>query len=243
LVSQTPYNIKMKLTFLTLNDEIKPAVQPDSFDELQEAWRLLGLPHNQSVIVIVGGAGGMTEEDIARVQMFFEKYLMPLAKKKNAAIIDGGTSSGVMAAIGLARKLTRTNLPLIGVVARDIENIETMLEPNHTHFILCPGNDWGHESEWIAAAASALSASQPSVTIMINGGKIAWKDARLNIKYGRPVLVAEGSGRTADVIATTSTGNAFDLDAIAILRTGRAHVANFFKAPEHFIEKLNDLMK
>jgi hypothetical protein len=56
-------------------------------------------------------------------------------------------------------------------------------------------------------------------------------------------LVAEGSGRTADVIATTSIGNAFDPDAIAILRTGKAHVANFFKQPERFIEKLNELMK
>jgi hypothetical protein len=232
----------MKLTSITLNNNIKPVIQPDSFDELQEAWRQLGV-REQPVIVIVGGAGGMTEEDVARVQAFFEKHLMPFTIKKKAAIIDGGTSSGVMAAIGLARKLTGDDHPLIGVVARDIENIETMLEPNHTHFILCPGDNWGDESEWIAAAASALSGSQPSVTIMINGGKIAWKDARLNIKYGRPVLVAEGSGRTADVIATTSTGNAFDPDAIAILRTGKAHVANFFKQPEHFIEKLNDLMK
>ena len=233
----------MKSTTITLNGNLKPIIQPDSFDELPKAWQLLGFDREQSVIVIVGGAGGMPDEDVTRVQMFFEKYLVPFAAKKKAVVIDGGTSSGVMAAMGLALKSTRADLPLIGVVARDIENIETMLEPNHTHFILCPGNDWGHESEWIAAAASALSASQPSVTIMINGGKIAWKDARLNIKYGRPVLVAEGSGRTADVIATTSTGHAFDLDAIAILRTGKAHVANFFKKHEHFIEKLNDLMK
>ena len=233
----------MESKTITLNGNLKRVIQPDSFDELPKAWQLLGFDRAQSVIVIVGGAGGMTDEDIARVQTFFEKHLMPFAAKKNAAIIDGGTSSGVMAAIGLALKLTGADLPLIGVAARDIENIETLLEPNHTHFILCPGNEWGHESEWIAAAASALSASQPSVTIMINGGTIAWKDARLNIKYGRPVLVAEGSGRTADVIATTSTGNAFDPDAIAILRTGKAHVANFFKQPEHFIEKLNNLMK
>lgn len=226
-----------------MSDNVKPVIQPNSFDELPGVWQLLGLDREQSVIVIVGGAGGMTGEDIAKVQGFFEKYLLPFARQKNAAIIDGGTSSGVMAAIGLARKLTGDSLPLIGVVARGIENIETMLEPNHTHFILCPGDNWGDESEWIAAAASALAGSQPSVTIMINGGKIAWKDARLNIKYGRPVLVAEGSGRTADVIATTSTGTAFDPDAIAILRTGKAHVANFFKAPERFIEKLNDLMK
>ena len=235
--------MEMESTFITLHNNLKPVVQPNSFDELPNAWQLLGFEHVQPVIVIVGGAGGMTDEDIARVQMFFEKHLMPFAAQKKAAIIDGGTSSGVMAAIGLARKSTGVDLPLIGVVARDIEDIQTLLEPNHTHFILCPGNDWGHESEWIAAAASALAALQPSVTIMINGGKIAWKDARLNIKYGRPVLVAEGSGRTADVIATTSTGTAFDPDAIAILRTGKAHVANFFKAPERFMEKLNDLMK
>jgi hypothetical protein len=140
----------MKSTTITLNGNLKRVVQPDSFDELPKAWQLLGFDRARSVIVIVGGAGGMTEEDIARVQTFFEKYLVPFAQKKNAAIIDGGTSSGVMAAIGSARKLTGVNLPLIGVVARDIEKIETMLEPNHTHFILCPGNDWGHESEWIA---------------------------------------------------------------------------------------------
>ena len=235
--------MEMESTFITLHNNLKPVVQPNSFDELPNAWQLLGFEHVQPVIVIVGGAGGMTDEDIARVQVFFEKHLMPFAAQKNAAIIDGGTSSGVMAAIGLARKLTGVNLPLIGIVARDIENIETMLEPNHTHFVLCPGNDWGDESEWIAASASALSGTKPSVTIMINGGKIAWKDARLNIRYGRQVLVAEGSGRTADVIATNSTGTAFDPDAIAILRTGKAHVANFFKAPERFMEKLNELMK
>ena len=233
----------MKSTSITLNSDLKPVVHPDSFDELREAWRLLGFNHEQSVIVIVGGAGGMTDEDIVKVQWFFEKYLIPFARNKNAAIIDGGTSSGVMAAIGLARKLTGDNLSLIGIAARDIENIETMLEPNHTHFILCPGNNWGDESEWIAGAASALSAVQPSVTIMVNGGKIAWNDARVNIQYGRSVLIAEGSGRTADVIATTSTGHAFDPNAMALLRTGKVHVANFFKEPERFIDKLNDLMK
>jgi len=241
--AQPLYNLEMKSTSITLNDELKPVIHPDSFDELREAWRLLGFTHEQPAIVIVGGAGGMTDDDIVKVQWFFEKHLIPFARAKNAAIIDGGTSSGVMAAIGLARKQTGGHLPLIGVAARDIEKIETMLEPNHTHFILCPGNSWGDESEWIAAAASALSASRPSVTIMINGGQIAWNDARVNIQYGRPILIAEGSGRTADVIATTSTGLAFDRQAVSLLRTGKVFVENFFKEPERFVEKLNELMK
>ena len=233
----------MRSTSISLNGKNKPIVHPDSLDELQEAWRFLGLSHEQPAIVIVGGAGGMSDEDIARVQVFFEKHLAPFARKKNAAIIEGGTDSGVMAAIGRARNLVGGNFPLVGVVARDIERIETMLEPHHTHFIFCPGDRWGDESEWIAAAASALSGSRSSAAIVINGGKITWEDARLNIQYGRQVLIAEGSGRTADVIATTSTGLAFDKNAIALIRTGKVHVANFFKEPERFIEKLDDLMK
>jgi len=233
----------MKLESIILNDQSKPVVRPDTLDELQGAWKLLGFAHEQPNIVIVGGAGGMDEDGIARVQVFFEKHLFPFAQGKNAAIIDGGTDSGVMASIGRARKLTGSELPLVGIIARDVDTIMTMLEPHHTHFIFCPGNNWGDESEWIAASASVLSGSQPSITILINGGQIAWNDARLNIQYGHPVLIAEGTGRTADVIATTSTGTSFDSKAISLLRTGKVHIANFFKEPEKFIAKMNDLMK
>lgn len=221
----------------------KPVVRPDALAELPQVWQALGFTQPQPTIVIIGGAGGMSPEDLIRIQAFFEKHLVPFISKKGAVVIEGGTDSGVMAAIGRARKLTGGNFPLVGVAARDIEHIETMLEANHTHFILCPGSNWGDESEWIAAAASALSGSLPTVAILINGGKISWEDARLNIQYHRPVVIAEGTGRTADVIATTSTGHLFDRQAIALLRTGMVHVANFYKEPEEFIAKLNDLMK
>lgn len=237
------YNLRMESASIILNGKSTPVVQPNVFAELSQAWPLLGLTGEQPTIVIVGGAGGMSEEDMARVERFFEEHLVPFAIRKNAAIIDGGTDSGVMGSIGRARQRAGGHFPLVGVVAREIEKIESMLELHHTHFILCPGSNWGDESEWIAAAASALSGKQPTVAILINGGKITWEDARLNIQYGRPVLIAEGSGRAADVIATTSTGTAFDRQAIALLRTGKVYIANFFKEPERFIEKMNDLMK
>lgn len=233
----------MQLESISSNGQSKPVVRPDSLNELQEAWRLLGLTQEQPVIVIVGGAGGMTEEGVTNVKMFFEKHLAPFVEEKNAAVIDGGTDSGVMAAIGRARNVTKASFPLIGVLARDIDQVEDMLEPNHSHFIFCPGSNWGDESEWIAASASVLSGSQPSVAILINGGQISWSDARFNIDYGSPVLIAEGSGRTADVIATTSTGSAYDPQAIKLLQTRKVHIANFFKEPERFIGKLNELMK
>lgn len=185
----------------------------------------------------------MSAEDMIRVERFFEEKLVPFAILRNAAIVDGGTDSGVMGIVGRARQRVGGHFPLVGIVAREIENIESMLEPHHTHFILCPGKEWGDESEWIAAAASALAGKQPSIAVLINGGTITWKDAHMNIKYGRSVLIAEGSGRAADVIAHTSTGQAFDPNAIALLRTGKVHVANFFKEPERFIERMHDLMK
>lgn len=233
----------MRTESISLNGFNTPIVLPDSMDELKDAWRTLGFSREQPTIVIVGGAGGMTEEDVAKVQVFFEKHLIPFAMSKNAAIIEGGTNSGVMAAIGRARDLTGKNFPLVGILARDVDGIRDMLEPHHTHFIFCPGSNWGDESEWIAAGASALSGSQPTIAVVINGGQITWEDVRLNIHYGRPVVIAEGSGRTADVIAETGTGRAFDPKAIALIRTGKVHIANFFRDPEYFIAKMNDLMK
>lgn len=237
------YNLDMKLDTVTIQNVSKPVVLPDVLTDLQEAWRLLGFSQERPSIVLVGGAGGMSKEDIEKVQEFFEKNLLPFAYEKKAAILDGGTDSGVMAAMGRALTACSVDLPLVGVVARGIEKIDAMLEPHHSHFMFCPGSQWGDESQWIAAAASALSNAQPTVAILINGGQITWDDARNNIQCGRPVIVAEGSGRTADVIAETSSGIVSEPKALSLIRTGKIHVANFFNQPERFMEKLKDLMK
>ena len=228
---------------VTVNGEAKPAVAPNTFDDMPGIWQTLGLPNKQPAIVIVGGAGGMSEDDIIKVKLFLERYLVPYVQQMNAAIVDGGTDSGVMAAIGRARHMAGAVFPLIGILARDVEDIKSMLEPFHTHFVMCPGTNWGDESEWIAVAAETLAGTHPKAAILINGGKIAWNDALNCINHGVQVLIAEGSGRTADVIATTSTGASFDKQALALLRTGKVHVANFFKDPARFMEKLDRLMK
>jgi len=232
----------MRLETIKVQQSLKSVAHLDTLDELKDAWQKLGFHSPQPTIVVVGGAGGMSDDDIVKVKAFFKDGLLPFAAEKKAVIVDGGTDSGVMAAVGYARQALSSTVPAVGVYARDVEGIAGMLETNHTHFITCPGSHWGDESEFLAAAASTLSESQPTVAILINGGQITWNDARINIEYGRSVVIAEGTGRAADVIATTMTGRDFDSKAVSLIKTGKIHVANFFSDPEGFIRKMNDLM-
>ncbi len=232
----------MKRSVFNLNGENKPVVYPENLAELALLGEALGLPVPSPVVTITGGAGGMSDEEIEKTQAFFEQYLVPFIRERNALVIEGGTDAGVIRAIGLAFHQAEIDLPLIGVASRDIAEIQANLEVHQTHFILCPGSDWGDEVEWIAASASALAGSRPSVNLLFNGGKIAWNDAACSIKYGRPILIAEGSGRTADVIARTNRWRALDFRAIQLLRTGMVHIANPYKEPEKFMEKLRTLL-
>lgn len=232
----------MRFDTITLTGNIRPIVHLDNLNEIKGAWRELGFTQPRPTIVIIGGAGGMSDEDFGKVKEFFKNHLLPFAKQKGAVIIDGGTDSGVMAAIGYALKTLNSKVPAVGVYAQGVEGIAGMLEPSHTHFITCPGSNWGDESEYLAAAATELSAGEPTLAVLINGGQITWNDARLNIQYGRSVLIAEGTGRAADAIATTQAGHDFDSKAIALIRTGKVHIGNFFKDPEGFIRKMDDLL-
>ena len=233
----------MHIDTVKIGQNSKPVAHLDALDELKSAWQKLGIHQPHPVIVVIGGAGGMSDDDLKRIRDFFKDQLFPFAEKMNAVIVDGGTDSGVMSAVGLARKALSSEVPAVGIYARNIKGVSEMLEPNHSHFISCPGSDWGDESEYIAAAADVLSGDLHTVAVLINGGQITWNDARFNIQYGSPVVVAEGSGRTADAIAVTSSGRDFDSKAMSLIRTGKVHVANFFKDPEGFIRKMESLMK
>lgn len=189
-----------------------------SSDEITQALKSLGLEDNRPVIVIVGGAGGLTEEDWAAIKTVLEK-IAEVAQETGAAVIDGGTDAGVMAAIGQARSEKGYSFPLIGVAAEGIvtwpgrkhglkqklfgKRDAAPLDPNHTHFILVPGDNWGDESVWISKTATQLAGDQPSIAILLNGGMISRdQDVPNNLEAGRVVLVIEGTGRAADAFAT-----------------------------------------
>jgi hypothetical protein len=181
-------------------------------NEIQEALTELEIPHPKTVIVLVGGAGGIG---------FLEKFPMrkavgivaQLAEETGAVVVDGGTQAGIMTEIGRQRKRNKFTFPLIGVVFDALlmkEEPSSILDANHTHFILIPGDDWGDESAWISRIASVIAGGKKSLTVLVNGGNISRSDVEYSLMANRPTAVLRGTGRLADEI--TLTGNVFAID-------------------------------
>jgi hypothetical protein len=115
---------------------------------------------------------------------------------------------------------------LIGVVFDSLlmtEEPASILDPNHTHFFLIPGDDWGDESSWIAKIATAITRDakatltggvsnlQKSITVLINGGNISRTDVEYSLLENRPTFVIRGTGRMADEITISQNVIAIDI--------------------------------
>ncbi|RKT56283.1 hypothetical protein [Saccharothrix australiensis] len=155
------------------------------------------LPRERPVLVLVGGADGMAAEPLAALGAALAD-LVPVLDELGAVVVDGGTDTGVMRAAGRARAAAGGRFPLIGVVA---DGVTATYEPNHTDLVLVPGDRWGAEAPWLADVAGVVAGSRPSVTVLANGGGIAYEDAALSLARGRRLVVVRGTGRTADAIA------------------------------------------
>lgn len=207
-----------------LSDEQRARILSVTEDlSCEDVLELLQLESPLSNLVIIGGASNMAPESLQRLANVFEEVLAPLAERLQIAVLDGGTDAGVIQMMGQARRSVSGSFRLLGVAPRSkvrlpdeepdsADDSRKALEPNHTDFCLVPGEGWGSESPWLAQLASTLAASQPSVTLLINGGKIALVDLRANLETGRPAIVLAGSGRTADAIATAITQSSAAVD-------------------------------
>jgi hypothetical protein len=184
----------------------------------------------------------MAAEEVDKIGAFFEQYLIPFIDTRRIAVADGGTSTGVMEAIGVTRRRLEARFPLIGVVVEAlVRRKPEVLQKDHSHFVLTPGSEWGDEVPWLGALAGTLAGEAPSLTILVNGGSIAWQDLALSVEANRPVLVADGSGRTADQISQTNSGISGDPRAADLLKSRLVSVANPFSHPEQFMRKLENI--
>jgi hypothetical protein len=160
------------------------------------------IPHPRRVIVLVGGAGGIGWLDKFPMRKAI-KIIARLADETQSVVVDGGTQAGIMTEIGQQRKRHKFSFPLIGVVFDSLlmkEEPQSVLDPNHTHFFLIPGDDWGDESAWISKIATAIAGDKKSITILVNGGNISRTDVGYSVLEDRPTFVMRGTGRMADQI-------------------------------------------
>jgi hypothetical protein len=119
-----------------------------------------------------------------------------------------------MTEIGKQRIQNKFSFPLIGVVFDSLlmkKEPQSILDPNHTHFFLIPGEDWGDESVWISKIATNIAGGKKSITVLVNGGKISRTDVEYSLLENRPAFVMRGTGRLADEITLTGKIVAIDI--------------------------------
>ena len=194
--------------------------------EIQGALDELGISHPKTVIVLVGGAGGMSW-----LQKFPTRKAIAVvanvAEETHSAVIDGGSQAGVMLEMGNQRKRKKYSFPLIGVVHESLLSrraAESILDPNHTHFLLVPGTRWGDESSWISKIATAIAGPEKSLTVLVNGGDVSRRDVENSHLEGRHTVILRGTGRLADEITITPNGSAVDISQ------NSKHIAAFLRS-------------
>jgi hypothetical protein len=227
-------------------------IQVSNVLDLPEAIARLGLQVAQPVLTLVGGASGISPSGMSQLQTLFTEVLAPLAETLGASVVDGGTDAGIMHLMGQAHAHIKATFPLVGVAAigtvalpflRPISDDAIPLEPHHTHFVLVPGKSWGDDSPWIARVTGVLAQQAASVTVLINGGKIAWIDATNSVKANRPVLIIAGSGRTADTLAAMLRGRQPDQTGAKLIASGLLQAIDLESGFDAIRQTLQELLE
>lgn len=126
------------------NELTAEVVQVDNLVDLPVALDKIGLHSKCPTLVLVGGASGISQADMSRLQRLFVEAIAPIAQDLGVAVVDGGTDAGIMRFISQARTAIRGTLPLLGVAAvgtvilPDVPPLVRMLRHwSHTIHTLC----------------------------------------------------------------------------------------------------------
>ena len=176
----------------------------------------VGLPADapRSVIVVSGGADDLREPQLSVARAALGPAVRAASCYTGAAIVDGGTASGVMALLGEERVRHPDTMPvLLGVApagrveaASAGDDAGAPLDPHHTHFVLADSDEWGGETPLLAALADELAQGAPVVMVLAGGGDGAMEEVRTALRRDWPLFVLEGTGGLADEIAAAHRG-------------------------------------
>ena len=215
---------------------------------VDKALAQAGLVGARPVVVLIGGAAKL-DETAGDLQGAIRDGVIATAQAQGATVVDGGTDSGVMAIAGQARRDLDATFPLVGVApiakvsAPGIPAAKgtTGLEPNHTHVLVAPGDEWGSEAPWLVSTAKILGASRSVVAVLVDGGPLALQEAMACAAQGWPLIVLAGSGRTADVLAGFARGSRDG--NMSLDRRGSIHVIDLAAGPAVLAQTLEALLR
>jgi hypothetical protein len=176
----------------------------------------------------------MSADDYGRAETVVVEAVLPAVEAAGGAIVDGGTDAGVMRVVGTARAARGSSFALVGVVGAgtiaggDGTEPDTgeSLEPNHTLVIVVPGQTWGDEGPWIFHTADLIAGDRPIVTVLLNGGNIAWNEVEESLRRHQPIIAVGGTGRAADALAQASGGSDLNVRATSAYDSGLIEVVD-----------------
>ncbi len=169
----------------------------------------LASEHGRPVLVVFGGADTLSGDSYERAAGVVGPGVVRGAHVANAVVVDGGTAVGIMAIVGRAVAQNGDGRPLLlgvapaGLVAypgagSTAEGAD--LEPNHSHFVLAPGADWGSETALLLELAQTLAGRAPVVAVLVGGGDIAKAEALAAVRRAWLLVVVEETGGAADQV-------------------------------------------
>lgn len=200
---------QIKKEFLNFSNKRRAtAVFPTADATAADILEALDLKPHKTVILIMGGADNIDDKLRPRLIQLFGRGIARAAANANAVIIDGGTQSGVMAMMGQGVVDRGCKCSLIGVTPKALVQYpgsaiqsSVNLDPNHSHFVLVEGNEWGSELGTIFNLTNALTAEVPKVVaILASGGANARDEVVQAVRQNLPLIVIERSGGLADEI-------------------------------------------
>ena len=240
------------------NGNVARAVRAPAYADASQVLQALDMTTPRPALFLSGGASAMGDAEMQHTQALVRDGIARFAADHGITVVDGGTDAGIMKMMGQARHHFKGVFPLVGCApmekviypggpARE-DNEATPLESHHSHFVLVDGDYWGVESDMIVGVARALpQTTRPTCGILINGGQISQYDVYIASARGEqavPVIVIDGSGRTADMIASATKSGNFNTAMIkAIVEGGRIDVLTLNAGPDALYERLQHFFK
>ncbi|HEY0042178.1 MAG TPA: DUF4231 domain-containing protein, partial [Flavisolibacter sp.] len=239
------------------NNRIAPVAFPTAETKAADVIAALHIPLPKAVIVSIGGAENLDATILPKLTQLYARGVARAALEANALVIDGGTQAGVMTLMGegIASHGYRTTLigvaPAVKVNYADKESdSEVFLEPNHSHFVLTEGKEWGNETAMLFQIVSTLTADGcsngtqdkiPAIVILSGGCDISKNEVVRAIRQKLPMIIIKGSGGLADEIVDAYNEKSADIDdplLAEIIADGELH----FHSLSHSIKGIERLI-